>query len=57
MTEQSTLRDAAHKAVTDFVNSRKCQSEGDVCVALRALELMAATALNLVINGKKEKLS
>lgn len=54
---QPTLRDAAHKAVSDFVNSRKCQSDGDVCVALGALQLMAGCALDLVMHGKREKLS
>lgn len=53
----TTLRDAAHKAVTDFVNSQQCQTDGDVCVALRALQLMAGTALDLVMHGKREKLS
>lgn len=52
-----TLRDAAHKAVTDFVNSRKCQTDADVCVALSALGTMAAAALDLVLHGKREKLS
>lgn len=55
--EDRTLRDAAHKAVTDFVNSRKCKCDVDVCIALRALELMAASARDLVMHGKREKLS
>lgn len=54
---ERTLRDAAHKAVTDFVNARKCQTDGEVCEALVALRIMADSALDLVMHGKREKLS
>lgn len=55
--DDQSIRDAAHKAVTNFVNSRKCQTDADVCVALTALSLMVDAALDLVMHGKREKLS
>lgn len=51
------LASAAHRAVTEFVNGRHCNSKADVEQALRALQLMVGEALYLVINGKMEKLS
>lgn len=50
-------RDAAHKAITDYVNAQDCQTVEDVKNAIGALIGMAAHALDLVTNGKSEKLS
>jgi hypothetical protein len=55
--DERPLREAARQAVMAFVNSRKCKTDADVCVALSALGTMAAAALDLVVNGKREKLS
>jgi len=50
-------RDAAHKAITDYVNAQNCQTVDDVKKAIGALIGMATHALDLVTNGKSEKLS
>lgn len=57
MSTDEQLASAAHRAVTEFVNGRHCNSKADVEQALRALQLMVGEALYLVINGKMEKLS
>lgn len=57
MTAEQRLQDAAHKAVTDFVNAQNCQTTEDVKEALKALGMMAAKAFNLVNHGKSERLS
>lgn len=45
---------AAHKAVEDFVNSRKCNSREDVLHALKVLTTMAVAAINVVQSGYAE---
>jgi hypothetical protein len=57
MTAETDLSAAAHKAVTDFVNAQKCASVEDVKQALGALLGMTMHAIDLVTNGKSEKLS
>lgn len=55
--EEKRLQDAAHKAVTDFVNAQNCQTKADVSFALGELARMTAKAMWLVNHGKSEKLS
>lgn len=61
MTENLTTKEKlcadAHQAVTTFVNSQHCQTVQDAEEALVVLCYMTAAALDLVRNGKSEKLS
>lgn len=51
------FREAAHKALTDYVNAQNCQTVDEVKTAIGAMLGMAMHALDMVTNGKSEKLS
>jgi hypothetical protein len=47
----------AHQAITAFVNGQKCRDTEDVKRVLSKLLAVTINALDLVTNGKSEKLS